>query len=75
MGARKSDMGKLLRNCLRWLATSPGSSGIGGYITPPKRWLSPNDDPAIAQQVRKRHLCPLFALIFHHFTKMGSGQT
>ena len=50
VGNRSSDMGRLLRNCLRWLATAPSSSGIGGFLTPPGRWASPNADPAVPQQ-------------------------
>ena len=49
VGGRGSDMGRLLRNAMGWLATAPGSS-VGGFVTPPGRWLSPNQNgPGVAQ--------------------------
>jgi hypothetical protein len=51
VGDRPSDMGRLLRNTLRWLATAPqASGGLGGFVTPPNRWQSPNDAPAVAAE-------------------------
>ena len=42
-----SDLGRMLRNCLGWLA-APSLSGttLGGYVTPPNRLVSPNESPA-----------------------------
>ena len=47
-------MGRLLRNTLGWLASSPDSSGIGGFVTPAERWQLPNMNPNVAKQFAEK---------------------
>jgi hypothetical protein len=46
---RPSDMGRLLRNLFYWLAApslSAKDGGLGGYVTPASKLVSPNESPA-----------------------------
>ena len=51
-----SDMGRLLRNTLVWLGSSPKSSGLGGFVTPADRWQLPNDQPSVAEQFAEQKI-------------------
>jgi hypothetical protein len=51
---RASDMGRLLRNTLGWLADASVGSTLGGYTTPAGRWLAPNQQAATAEQFADR---------------------
>ena len=49
---RPSDMGRMLRNLIGWLAAPSlsGAGGLGGYVTPAGKLISPNEGPATLAQ-------------------------
>ena len=57
-GTHVSEMGKLLRNTLNWLAAPSlgnSSSGVGGYAPPPDRLTPYNDRPAVWGALNTTH--------------------
>jgi hypothetical protein len=54
--SRPSDMGRLLRNTLGWLGSSPKSSGLGGFVTPADRWQLPNTRSSVAVKFAEQRI-------------------